>query len=91
MNDYSEYIRYESSGSPHLNKIARSILYAQCPFAAPIRNKLADNPIYSEVSERYRVKVGQQLHKLDNVQKKLASRGQPIPQELKSEIDFYNM
>ena len=91
VNDYSEYIRYESSGSPHLNKIARSILYAQCPFSAPIRNKLADNPIYSEVSERYRIKVGQQLHKLDNVQKKLASRGQPIPRELKSEIDFYNM
>lgn len=91
VNDYSEYIKYESSGSPHLNKIARGILFSQCPFSADIRAKLADNPIFAEVSERYRIKTGQQLHKLDNLVKKLNSRGQPIPPELKKEIDFYNM
>ena len=91
VNDYSEYIRYESAGSPHLNKIARSILFSQCPFNAQIRAKLGENPIFAEVSERYRIKTGQQLHKLDNIVKKLSSKGQPIPIELKREIEFYNM
>ncbi|MBQ9332728.1 MAG: Crp/Fnr family transcriptional regulator [Lachnospiraceae bacterium] len=91
VNDYCEYIGYESAGSPHLNKVARGILFSQCPFSADIRAKLADNPIYAEVSERYRIKTGQQLHKLDNIVKKLNSRGQPVTPELKKEIDFYNM
>lgn len=91
INDYTEYIKYESAGSPHLNKIARGILFSQCPFSAGIRGKLAENPIFAEVSERYRIKNGQQLHKLDNMVKKLNSKGQPIPPELKKEIDFYNM
>jgi hypothetical protein len=91
INDYSEYIKYESAGSPHLNKIARGILFSQCPFSSAIRAKLGENPIFAEVSERYRIKNGQQLHKLDNLVKKLNSKGQPIPPELKREIDFYNM
>ncbi|MBR6391398.1 MAG: Crp/Fnr family transcriptional regulator [Lachnospiraceae bacterium] len=91
INDYWEYIKYESAGSPHLNKIARGILFSQCPFSSAIRGKLGENPIFAEVSERYRIKSGQQLHKLDNLVKKLNSKGQPIPPELKREIDFYNM
>lgn len=91
VNDYIEYIRYESSGSPHLNKVARNILFIHCPFCAQIRNKLGENPIYTEVSERLRVKNGQQLHKLENIRKKLMSHGAEVPRELEAEIGFYNI
>lgn len=91
VNDYSEYIRYESGGSPHLNKTARSILFMQCPFSAMIRQKLAENPIYADVYGKYRIKCGQQIHKLENIAKKLGSHGSEIPGELKREISYYNL
>lgn len=89
--DYAEYIKFEAAGSPHLTKVARTILFAQCPFKKEIRNKLGENPIYSELAERYNVKLSQQLHRLDNIQKKLVSKGQKVPKELEREIAFYNM
>lgn len=89
--DYAEYIKYESAGSPHLNKVARSILFMQCPFRARVRSRLKDNPIYGEVSDKYRIKTGQQLHKLDNIAKKLTSHGYEVPKELKAEIEYYNL
>ncbi|MCR5594900.1 MAG: cyclic nucleotide-binding domain-containing protein [Lachnospiraceae bacterium] len=90
-SDYANYIKYESAGSPHLNKVARGILYSQCPFRAEVRKKLTENPIYNDISEKYRIKVAQHLRKLENIIKKLNSKGQEVPIELKKEIEFYNM
>ena len=89
VNDYTEYIRYEASGSPHLNKVARYILFMQCPFCADIRLKLAGNPIYADVSDKLKIRYGQQLHKLENIRKKLVSHGNEVPQELEDEMNFY--
>jgi hypothetical protein len=89
VNDYTEYIRYEASGSPHLNKVARYILFMQCPFCSEIRLKLAGNPIYADVSDKLKIRYGQQLHKLENIRKKLVSHGNEVPQELEDEMNFY--
>ncbi|MCL2171688.1 MAG: cyclic nucleotide-binding domain-containing protein, partial [Defluviitaleaceae bacterium] len=44
--NYAEWLMYESSGSPRLNKMARSILFEYCPFPAAIRENLTKNPQY---------------------------------------------
>lgn len=90
ISDYAEYIKYESIGAPHLIKASRTIMYLQCPFSAAVRNNLATNPIFAELNEKYKLKAGQQLHKLENIRKKLASKGYPIPDELDIEVAFYS-
>jgi len=91
INDYSEYIKYESMGSPHLIRASRAILYLQCPFGASVRKNLASNPIFSELNDRLKIKNNQTLHKLENIKKKLEAKGYPIPLELEREIAYYNI
>lgn len=91
ISDYAEYIKYESTGSPHLVKASRAVLYAMCPFSAPIRNKLSSNPIFEEMNNKYKMKVAQNLHRLENISKKLISKNQPVPKELEREVAFYRL
>ena len=91
VNDYIQYIKYESKGAPHLTKMARSILFSQCPFSATVRFNLIENPIYTEVAEKYRFQAAKNIHRYENIVKKLTSKGLDIPKELIREIDFYNL
>ena len=80
--DYIQWVRYESIGSPRLNKIARGIMFTYCPFPEEIRNKLTINPLYRDYVERHRVKTGQKLHHMDNLYQKLSNLGKPVPEEI---------
>lgn len=82
VRDYVTYILYESTGSPRLNKPARTILFTHCPFSAPVRNALKTSPIYKETVERYGVQLQQQLRKLDLLEKRT---GASVPDELLAE------
>lgn len=87
--DYMTYILYESTGSPHMTKIARSILFSQCPFSANIRTALNSNPIYKEPMDKYRRVIGERIHKLDSIIKKLESKKLPVPQSVYNEIEYF--
>jgi len=80
--DYITWLRYESVGAPRLNKIVRSIMFTYCSFPKEITAKLMVNPLYKEVIERRNVQIGQKLHHVDNVCKKLMNMGKPIPEEI---------
>lgn len=88
LNDYMMYILFESKGSPHLIKNARAILFGQCPFSAPIRQVLSTNPIYQELLEAHSRKVAERCKKLDNLSKKLLSKGETVPEVMEQEIAF---
>lgn len=88
IRDYESWILYEGSGSPRLNKVARGILFAHCPFAKEIRDKLKINPLYKETMDRYDIKQSQKIHHMDNLFQKLKNTGAEIPQELKAQRDF---
>lgn len=88
LTDYTEYILFESKASPRLNKFSRSILFGQCPFPAPIRQSLSANPIYKELLEAHSRKTAERLKKLDNLSKKLISKGCPVPESMEKEIQF---
>lgn len=89
--DYMVWVLFESNGSPRMNKVARSILYSYCPFRAQIREKLKENPMYREVSERYEIRMGQKRHRMENICQKLRSVGKPIPEEIEREKQFLYM
>lgn len=88
LNDYMMYIMFESKGSPHLIKNARSILFGQCPLSAPFRQILSTNPIYQELLEAHGRGVAERCKKLDNLSKKLLSKGEPIPEVMEQEIEY---
>ncbi|MCH5261703.1 MAG: hypothetical protein J1F42_02215 [Lachnospiraceae bacterium] len=88
IRDYESWILYEGSGSPRLNKIARSILFDYCPFSKEIRDKLKANPLYKETMERYDVKLSQRIHHYDNLFQKLKNMGASIPPEIQSQRDY---
>lgn len=88
VNNYVEWILYESNGSPRLNKFARRILTEYCPFTAEIREKLSTNPQYADLLKRYDVKIMQKEKHLSNVFQKITTAGKQIPKELLEEVEY---
>lgn len=82
VTDYIQWIRYESNGLPRLNKVARNILFAYCPFPKEIRTKIGTNPLYKQAADRYDIKNGQTLHRITLLCKKLENSPGGVPQEI---------
>ncbi|MBQ7678646.1 MAG: hypothetical protein IJT34_02215 [Butyrivibrio sp.] len=90
ISDYANYIKYESSGSPRLNKIAREILFENCAFSKEIREKLMDNPQYTELINRHKIRIANASKPLQNLSNKLQRENIPVPRPLLRQLDFYN-
>ena len=82
VRDYITWVIFEGSGSPRLNKVARQIMVTYCPFPAELREKIAANPMFKDMIERYNIKTTQKLHHFDNVLTKIKASGQEVPDEL---------
>ena len=89
VRDYIQWILFESSGSPRLNKVAREILFKYCPFPYAVRATLRSNPQYGEILQRYDLKCEQKLHHLNQFSKKLLLSNKPVPKEVETEIEYY--
>jgi len=86
--DYVQWIKYESKGSPRLNKVARTILYKYATFPDEIRKQISSNPMYAELAEKRKLKLAQKKHIYDVLITKIRSTGYEPPQELLDEIAF---
>lgn len=90
IRDYIQWILFESSGTPRLNKITRGILIKYCPFPRATRETLQQHPQYKEALERFKILHDQKLHHLNQYRKKLMLGSVPIPPELDAEIEYFN-
>lgn len=90
MKDYMLWILYESQGSPRLNKVARNILFTYVPFSKEKRDSLRINPMYKDIIERYEVKQGAKIHRINNLIKKLNNNGKEITNEIMLQQRFLN-
>lgn len=79
------WVLFEGAGSPRLNKVARQIMFTYCPFPEDICNTLAQNPLYSELLDRRKIKVAQGLHHLDVLTRKLQNGNIPVPETVEQE------
>ncbi len=86
--DYLSYIRYESQGIPRLNKVVREIFFTFCPFSEQIRDKLAGNPLYSEMISRYEAHIDTLSRPVRNAITKLNWQGIPVPEEFNRQLEF---
>lgn len=90
IRDYIQWILFESSGTPRLNKITRGILIKYCPFPRATREALQQHPQYKEALERFEILHDQKLHHLNQYRKKLMLGSIQIPLELDTEIQYLN-
>ena len=79
------WVLFEVAGSPRLNKVARQTMFTYCPFPEEICSTLAQNPIYSELLDRRKIKVAQGLHHLDVLTRKLQNGNIPVPEPVEQE------
>ena len=85
VRDYMIWVLFEGKGSPRLNKVSRKILFTYCPFPQKICRSLQDNPLYTELLERHRIKTAQKLHHLDALEQKILRSKSPVPESLTRE------
>ncbi len=85
--DYLSYIKYESQSSPRLNKVVREIMFTFCPFSKEIREKIGDNPQYTELINHYNAHMGNVAKPIVNTIAKLKKEGIAVPEELTRQIE----
>lgn len=82
VTDYISWLRYESTGAPRLNKVARNILFTYCPFSKEIRAKIGNNPLYKQSIDRYNVINSRKLHRISLLCRKLENSREGVPEEI---------
>ena len=85
--DYLAYVKYEAASSPRLNKVAREILFTFCPFAKELREKIGDNPQYTELINHYNAHVGSQIKPLTNIVARLRKEELEVPEVILKQIE----
>ena len=88
VQNYLEWITFESSGSPRLNKYARKIMSMYCPFSLAIRETVSQNPQFAEHFKRYSFKLQQREQLLSRMIDKLSRSVHDVPQELVGELEY---
>jgi hypothetical protein len=89
VQDYIQWVKYESKGASRLNKVARSILMTYCPFTKEIRSELANYPALSELLERYELQLAAKIKKIENSYTSIRNSGGKITKELEDNLEFY--
>lgn len=80
--DYLAYVKFEAASSPRLNKVVREIMFTFCPFAKDLREKIADNPQYTELINHYNSRIANQAKPVANMINKLRKEEIPVPEPL---------
>lgn len=88
VNDYVNWIKYESEGVLKHNKVARSLFYRHVPFAKSIRDNLENQPAYAELQNRFKNIRNKKLRELEIRYRKY---GEILPPVLQENIDFYKV
>ena len=90
VTDYMAWIKYESTGSPRLNKVARSILLKYVPFPAATFASMSSNPMYQELIDKRNTKLAQRKHTLNLLCQRIQSQGLDLPAEISAEVTYLN-
>lgn len=91
VKDYQNWIKFEAKGSYRLNKTARDILLAYCPFAKNIREELKSNPMYQNGLHKLEVECARKIQRIRGVYDKYQKSGGTITQELAENLEYYSL
>ena len=88
VSNYADWLMYEANSSPRLNRNVRRMMLEYCTFSAPVREKLASNPQYSELLNKLNIKRQKRAKHVASIIQKVTRAGKPVPQELLDEMEF---
>lgn len=89
VNDYTNWIKFESEGILKLNnKIVRGVFYRHVPFAKDIRDKVATQPAYADLQNRFR---NIRMRKIKELEVRYRKFGESIPDVLRNNMNFYSV
>lgn len=89
VQDYIQWVKYESEGIIKLNKQARNILLTYCPFKKEVRKKLHKYPAFSELMDRFEIQRASKIRKIENAYLSITRNGGQITEQLEENLDFY--
>lgn len=81
--DYTQYIRFESGGSPRLNKVSRDIIARYCPFKSDLRAKLSINPMFDKEMNSVSAKLLSKQKEIKYKIIKLEKEGTEVPETIR--------
>lgn len=90
VNDYTNWVKYESEGVLKLNKVSRGIFYRHIPFARAIRANIATQPAYSDLDNRLTNIRRKKLKELEVRYRKYGDF-ETLPDVLKHNVEFYKV
>lgn len=82
VKDYETWMLYETTGSFRLNKVSRRIIYKYCPFVTALKNHLAENPMFAELTKMPDKDHALKVRQIDTIIASLNKKGTPIPYEI---------
>ena len=88
-SDFVIWMKYESTGSIRLNKIARRILATYCPFSREIRERLKSQPMFDEAMNKYYREKQKKCKEIQLRYKALEKKGAVFTKELENTQRFY--
>lgn len=91
VKDYQNWVKFEAKGSFRLNKVAREILVVYCPFAKELREELKGNPMYQSALQRYDILNTKKMQRIQGVYDKYQKAGGVLTDELKENLEYYEL
>lgn len=91
VKDYLSWMKYEAKGSFRLNRVARDILIAYCPFSKETRRALTSNPLYQNAFLRMEAENRKKEQRLTALYQKYEEAGGTIDPDLKANLKYYQL
>ena len=86
VNDYTNWIRYESQGISRLNWYVRFILYKYAPFRKDVRERLRKHVFFTEANKRF---INIRNKHIITLKSRYRKYGDNLPPVIKENYDFY--
>ncbi len=89
VQDYEQWIKFESQGGMKLNKTSREILACYCPFNREIRKSLETQPAFADPIGRFNRETLKKVKELELRYKAIEKNKTEIPEIMLETLKFY--
>ena len=89
VQDYEQWIKFESQGGMKLNKPSREILALYCPFNREIRKNLESQPAFADAIGRYNREALKKVKELELRYRAIEKNKTEIPEIMLSTLKLY--
>lgn len=86
--DYTMWINHEAYGLARLNKVARSLLFAYCPFSKEIREKISGHPMFEEDIAKFEREKRKRVKEIKNRYSGIIKENGKLPDILEDNLTY---